>query len=126
METPTPDEARFYDAHGKTRRVVECAFGILKNRFLCLSEGGLRVKSPVYACEIIKACTVLHNLALKSDPIDVEEELERMDERAVAGARLNAQGLESEVTTEDDDEPTVPAAVSRVTELIQLFACRDY
>ena len=124
LNNPTAQEALFYAAHSKTRRLVECAFGVLKMRFRCLFEG-LRCKDPVFACEIIKACTVLHNLALSWDPVDVSDELDRMnDERAAPGAVLNAHGLESEVpTTEDDDESVdnVPPNVGRVTQLMQLF-----
>jgi hypothetical protein len=93
-------------------------------RFRCLFVG-LRVKDPVFACEIIKACTVLHNLALSWDPVDLDDELDRLDdERAAPGTVLNAFGLESEVpTTEDDTEPidAIPPNVGRVNQLMQLF-----
>ena len=51
---------RFYRAHAKTRRIVENAFGLLKQRFRCLLDE-LRVKSPTYAAQIAKACFYLHN-----------------------------------------------------------------
>ena len=35
-------------------------FGSFKESFQCLKR--LRVKSPLFACEIIKACAMLHNL----------------------------------------------------------------
>lgn len=49
-----------FRGHAKLRRVVECTFGLLKNRFYCLSDR-LRVKEPRYASQIIKACCTLHN-----------------------------------------------------------------
>uniref|UniRef100_A0A914X2W5 DDE Tnp4 domain-containing protein n=1 Tax=Plectus sambesii TaxID=2011161 RepID=A0A914X2W5_9BILA len=116
--SPPADRARFYAAHAKARRVVECAFGILKMRFRCLFEG-LRVKDPVFACEIIKACAALHNLVLKTDPVDVQYELDRM-ERA-DGVQLNEYGLENEETTEDDVEIIDVMAVGRVNQLILAF-----
>jgi hypothetical protein len=123
---PTLEQGRFYRAHAKSRRVVECSFGLLKNRFCCLEK--LRVKDPILACEIIKACTVLHNLALKSQPIDLNDELDRLDRRFdAAGARLNALGLESEASSdEEDDAPIAPAAQTRVQQLIQSFVSINY
>lgn len=128
LENPTLAEERFYSAHSKTRRVVECAFGILKMRFRCLFEN-LYVKSPVFACEVIKACTVLHNLALKSDPVDVNAELDNFDNRAPSGAILDEFGLENEETTEEegeDDEDTRSetkrrSRFDRVERMIHLF-----
>lgn len=61
----SPIERRFNVAHKKTRRIVECSFGMLKNRFPCLQF--LRVKSPEFAAKIVMACVVLHNIATKSD-----------------------------------------------------------
>uniref|UniRef100_A0A914V881 DDE Tnp4 domain-containing protein n=1 Tax=Plectus sambesii TaxID=2011161 RepID=A0A914V881_9BILA len=123
---PTDAEERFYKAHAKTLRVVECAFGILKMRFRCLFEG-LRVRNPIYACEIIKACAVLHKIALKSDPVYIDAELDLMDERAALGAQLNAIGLESEAPTEEEQDAvrTVPRHLSRETQLMSLFMSRS-
>jgi hypothetical protein len=61
------EEELFNVYHRKTRRIVECYFGVLKQRFACLSIP-LRVK-PEYACEIFKCCTVLQNF------INVEDDL---------------------------------------------------
>uniref|UniRef100_A0A914VMG6 DDE Tnp4 domain-containing protein n=1 Tax=Plectus sambesii TaxID=2011161 RepID=A0A914VMG6_9BILA len=124
LAAPTVEGEHFYAAHAKTRRIVECAFGILKIHFRCLYER-IRVKDHVYACEIIKACTVLHNLALKTDPVDVEDALDDMDVRAVHGAYLNAYGLESETPTEEDEDHVSirdpPEYAIRSHHLIQLF-----
>jgi len=62
--TQTQAEENFNRAHKSTRCAIERAFGCLKQRFSCL-ETTLRVKSPEFACEIIKCCTALHNLCIQ-------------------------------------------------------------
>ena len=62
--TQTRAEEDFNRAHKSTRCAIERAFGCLKQRFSCL-ESTLRVKSPEFACEIIKCCTALHNLCIQ-------------------------------------------------------------
>lgn len=54
----------FNKAHSRTRIVVECAFGRLKNRFRVLL-GKLEQKSPARICKVILGCIVLHNLLLQ-------------------------------------------------------------
>uniref|UniRef100_A0A915D998 DDE Tnp4 domain-containing protein n=1 Tax=Ditylenchus dipsaci TaxID=166011 RepID=A0A915D998_9BILA len=62
---------RFYKCHSKTRRIVECAFGVWKNRFRCL-KSGLRLKNPTYCCEVIKAYGYLHNFILQERTVEEE------------------------------------------------------
>ncbi|MBN3310833.1 HARB1 nuclease, partial [Amia calva] len=52
--------ARFNSAHGTTRSTIEHLNGVLKRRCACLNY--LRVE-PQRACNIIFACTVLHNIS---------------------------------------------------------------
>ncbi|KAJ8278362.1 hypothetical protein GJAV_G00086800 [Gymnothorax javanicus] len=47
-------------AHSRTRAWIDMSFGLLKSRFQCLRH--LRV-TPDRACNIIAACTVLHNIS---------------------------------------------------------------
>ena len=56
----TLQEENFNRAHRSTRRIVECYFGVLKQRFNCLAIP-LRV-DPVYAGNIFKCCTVIQNI----------------------------------------------------------------
>ncbi|KAJ1151573.1 hypothetical protein NDU88_004353 [Pleurodeles waltl] len=70
LQTPvrnprTRAEERYNDAHGRTRRVIERTFSLLKARFRCLhmTDGSLYY-SPKKVCQIIVACCMLHNLAL--------------------------------------------------------------
>jgi hypothetical protein len=53
-----------FSDHARTRRVVECAIGVLKNRWQCL-KSGMRVREPLFACKVIKSCTALHNYLIE-------------------------------------------------------------
>lgn len=46
--------------HRKTRFIVECAIGILKNEYPCLKH--LRIRNPTYIAAIIYSCVTLHNM----------------------------------------------------------------
>ena len=64
----TPAEVRFNEAHGRTRRVVERTFGLLKARFRCLDRsGGALMYSPVKVCRIAAVCCMLHNVAVRKN-----------------------------------------------------------
>lgn len=68
----TVQEKRFNNAHKKTRRLVECCIGLLKQRFRCLL--GKLDFQPERAASVISCCATLHNLVL--NPNDVKEALE--------------------------------------------------
>ncbi|KAJ1208503.1 hypothetical protein NDU88_003888 [Pleurodeles waltl] len=89
----TRAEERYNEAHGWTRRVIERTFGLLKAKFRCLHMTvGSLFYSPRKVCQIIIACCMLHNLALRRqvpflqedgpddgvvaavDPVDSDEE----------------------------------------------------
>ncbi|XP_069075316.1 putative nuclease HARBI1 [Pleurodeles waltl] len=59
-------EDSYKEAHGCTRWVIERCFGLLKDRFRCLyvSRSAL-LYNPQKVCQIIVACCMLHNLALR-------------------------------------------------------------
>ncbi|KAJ1095804.1 hypothetical protein NDU88_000960 [Pleurodeles waltl] len=62
----TRAEECYNKEHGRTRRVIERTFGLLKARFRCLHmTGGFLYYSPKKMCQIIVACCMLHNLALR-------------------------------------------------------------
>ncbi|KAJ1138445.1 hypothetical protein NDU88_004830 [Pleurodeles waltl] len=59
----TRAKERYNEAHGRTRRVIERTFGLLKARFRCLRmTGGSLFYSPRKVCQIIIACSMLHIL----------------------------------------------------------------
>ncbi|KAJ1174467.1 hypothetical protein NDU88_006288 [Pleurodeles waltl] len=62
----TRAEERYNEAHGRNRMVIERTFGLLKARFRCLHmTGGSLLYSPKKVCQIIVACCMIHNLALR-------------------------------------------------------------
>ena len=62
----TPGEENYNAAHISTRAVVERTFGQLKSRFRCLDKsGGTLLYSPDFVCQIIGACCILHNFAVR-------------------------------------------------------------
>ncbi|KAJ1159500.1 hypothetical protein NDU88_000007 [Pleurodeles waltl] len=62
----TRAEEHYNEAQGRTRRIIERTFGLLKARFRCLHiTGGSLFYSPKKVCQIIVACCKLHYLALR-------------------------------------------------------------
>ncbi|KAJ1188267.1 hypothetical protein NDU88_005029 [Pleurodeles waltl] len=62
----TRAEECYNKAHGRTLRIIEWTFGLRKARFRCLHlTGGSLFYSPKKVCQIIVACCMLHNLALR-------------------------------------------------------------
>lgn len=86
-------EDNFNRSHKKTRRIVECFFGVLKQRFQCLSIP-LRV-NPVYAGEIFKTCCVLQNVIVSDHErgeymqMPCDEDLSHDNDLDASGPRLN-------------------------------------
>ncbi|KAJ1194681.1 hypothetical protein NDU88_003967 [Pleurodeles waltl] len=71
----TRAEDLYNEAHGRTRRVIERTFGLLKARFRCLHmTGGSFYYSPKKVCQIIVACCMLHNLALRQQVPFLQED----------------------------------------------------
>lgn len=95
---------RFNRAHKSTRRLIENAIGILKEKFPCLNR--LRV-NPVFAAEIFKCCVTLCNLS--KEPEDHLHIME-MD-------YLNEVFLEND----QEQEVLLPAAQRRLQQLINHF-----
>lgn len=72
-----PREVNFNAAHGKARRVIECCFGLLKQRFRVLLFR-MELKTPEFTVIVIKACLCLHNLLLQYEPLTAQELDERL------------------------------------------------
>ena len=68
----TPAENLFNMHHKRMRRVIECCFGVLKQRFRCLQYLHLE---PAFAGEVVKACCVLHTIMIdhRRDEYDVAD-----------------------------------------------------
>jgi hypothetical protein len=89
----TANERRFNRAHRSTRRLIECTFGSFKESFQCLKK--LRVKTPIFAAEIIKACSIIHNLRMPNDDATIDDD-EPDDDEADDG--------DEDIGTDEDDE----------------------
>ncbi|KAJ1209678.1 hypothetical protein NDU88_005051 [Pleurodeles waltl] len=62
----TMAEESYNEAHGHTRRIIERTFGLLKASFRYLHMTGSSLfYSPKNMCQIIVACCMLKNLALR-------------------------------------------------------------
>lgn len=67
--TNSPETIRYNRAH-KGTRLVECAYGIVKERFPCLNYMRLR---PIVAAKVVMTCITFHNIASRDDfLIDLE------------------------------------------------------
>ncbi|KAJ1107298.1 hypothetical protein NDU88_004690 [Pleurodeles waltl] len=96
----TRAEEHYNEAHGRTRRIIERIFGFLKARFMSLYlTGGSLCYSPKKICQIVVACCMLHNLALRCRVPFLQEE-EAGDARVAAVDPVDSEDEE----TEDDDE----------------------
>lgn len=73
LNPQTEQEQRFNNAHKKTRNLVECTIGILKQRFRCLLRT-LQVQ-PTFAANIFRCCSVLHNISINDQPIAFDDEV---------------------------------------------------
>lgn len=105
-----PFEAQeFNRAHRQTRSLVERAIGLLKIRFPVLNK--MRVKTPEYSAEIVKACTVLHNLC-----IIIEGNVEDDVVMQYVQERINEMGNDVDVDEHNEENQ------GRRRELIATFA----
>ncbi|XP_069098356.1 putative nuclease HARBI1 [Pleurodeles waltl] len=89
-------EDRYKEAHCHTRQVIERCFGVLKARFWCLHVSGGALLYKPQVCQIIAACCMLHNLALRRQILLLEAE----DRVAVSVADEGDMGSDKE---ENDD-----------------------
>ncbi|KAJ1198267.1 hypothetical protein NDU88_002109 [Pleurodeles waltl] len=95
----TRAEERYNEAHGRTRRVIERTFGLLKARFRCLHmTGGSLMYSPKKVCHIIVACCMLHNLALRRQVPFLQED------GPDGGIVAAVEPVESEEEEDDGDD----------------------
>ncbi|KAJ1130870.1 hypothetical protein NDU88_009215 [Pleurodeles waltl] len=97
-------EELYNEAHGRTGRIIESTFGLLKARFHCLHlTGGSLYYSPKMICQIILACCMLHNLPLRRQAPFLQED-EAGDGRVAAEDPVDSEDEEAE--NEDEDNRT--------------------
>lgn len=71
---PNTPEHKYNLAHKNTRCKIECCNGLLKAKFRCLLKQRTLHYSPSFACKIINACVVLHNMCIEYRVPDPEPE----------------------------------------------------
>lgn len=78
----------------RARRTVECAFGVLANKWRVLHTTIL--VEPNFCDNIIKACCVLHNFVRKRDGCiyDEETDLHNLDSLDLNGRNVNRSGID--------------------------------
>ncbi|XP_022177724.1 protein ALP1-like [Myzus persicae] len=76
----------------RARRTVECAFGVLANKWRVLHTS-IQVE-PDFTDEIVKACCILHNFVRKRDGINYEDsEINSFDDIETHGGGARSQGV---------------------------------
>lgn len=86
LPNPSTDAQKKYNRHHKsTRRLVECAYGIWKERFPCLNHMRL---DPEFAAKVVMATATFHNFASLEDAM-WEEANGGDDEQGGAGNEGN-------------------------------------
>ncbi|KAJ1216193.1 hypothetical protein NDU88_003799 [Pleurodeles waltl] len=104
MNPRTRAKERYNEAHRHTRRIIERSFGVLKARFWCLHlTGGSLCYSPKKVSQVIMACCMLYNLALRRNVPFLQEE-EAGDGRVAAVDPVDSEDEEAE--DEDEDNRT--------------------
>uniref|UniRef100_A0A9J8AW41 Putative nuclease HARBI1 n=1 Tax=Cyprinus carpio carpio TaxID=630221 RepID=A0A9J8AW41_CYPCA len=67
LNPQSAEETHYNEVHSRARAVVERAIGILKCRWRALdASGGRLLYHPAKVCKIVRACGVLHNIALRN------------------------------------------------------------
>ncbi|CAI6353500.1 unnamed protein product [Macrosiphum euphorbiae] len=82
------------EALSRARRTVECAFGVLANKWRVLHTTVL--VEPNFCDDIIKACCVLHNFVRKRDGYNYDEEADvhNLDNLTTRGRNVNRSGID--------------------------------
>lgn len=97
QQSANPD-LRIWERHAAdTRKPIECAFGILKNRFMCLKEG-LRLHHEDDISFCITACIVLHNLSLQYNDLGADFEDDSISDHDI---HFTSEHTDSGIKTRD-------------------------
>lgn len=103
----------FLQAHRKTRFIVECSIGILKEQFPCLNH--FRFKTPAKVCTAIYACVTLHNMQnhFRHGSYSYDTVLNRL-----ANQNFNNQNNVDVIHDTENDN----AGILRQREILEVFA----
>ena len=79
--------------------LIECSFGILKERFRCLKVP-LTFRSIVMACKVTGVCVLLHNFLIDSQDSFTDELRQEVDDELKEKlSKLNKEKLANKSTT---------------------------
>lgn len=98
-------QRNYNKALSKTRVVIETTFGRWKRRFHSM-HGELRFPDPGRACQVIVATAILHNISIRRNVPQAEENQQMENEEVIPD---DAEGLE----LPDYDEQAGPAESGR-------------
>ena len=107
LEPQTDKEIAYNTAHKKCRCSVERAIGVLKSRFRCLCKqtgGGIQFDVKI-CCDIIAACTVLHNYCRKRNiAYDIAADVAATISQESSGRRARSSSNTNEQNKQDQPE----------------------
>lgn len=77
-------EKKYQRAQILTRNTVERSFGVLKNRFNCLSFG-MRFREVAKVQDIIIACCILHNMCIENEDDFIQQSVNDIQKQMEIG-----------------------------------------
>lgn len=107
----------FERAHKKTRFIVECSIGILKEEFPCLNY--FRIRNPVRITNAINACVALHNMQNKHrrGSYEYDTVLNR-----IANQNPNHDVIENVENVENEGDANNTSGVDRQRQILEYFS----
>ena len=99
----SPEERRYNRAFLKSRKTIECAFGVWKSRWRSMDKtGGTLCYTPERVCRLVVATMVLHNFCIDHKlqwQIDTIEQEDTIAEDSFPGATTNGSIVRQSVIT---------------------------
>lgn len=96
LMTPLPNQPegtpkyRYNEALCKARNPVERLFGVLKSTWRCLSQQRTLLYDPGFVGKIVNACAVLHNLNLRVQTTNIEENISEIQRESTLNLEIGS------------------------------------
>lgn len=110
-------ESRFSSWQESARKDIERAFGMLQNRFHILAKP-LHAMSSGKVCQIVKACTILHNMYVKDYVSGFEADKYRPEDSIFLDVSVN-EGPTRDFQSSDSNRTTTVNGLSLMSETWQ-------